>query len=76
MKNTELWKMAALSLGLAALLSGCSTTNSGTTPVGEKTVDAAPSNAAPDAWDSNNAASAAFQRTWPFGMKLAAPTLH
>jgi len=78
MKKTELWKMVALSLGLAALMSGCSTTNSGTAPVGEKTGDAATFNAAPapDVGISNNPASAALQRTWPFGMNLAAPTLH
>ena len=78
MKKTDLWKRAAVSVGLTALLAGCSTTQSGTAPVGEKTEDAPTINAAPapDVGGSYDPVGARLQRTWPYGMNIATPTLH
>jgi len=70
MKKKGLWGMVGLSVGLAALLAGCSTTGMGPAPVGERT--AAPS---PGLGRSYDLMARGWERGWPYGPNVATPSL-
>ena len=76
MKKNGLWKTVVMSMGIAALLAGCSTCptceRGRPAPVGER-IFGVPSS--PGAETSYDLMTRGWERHWPYGPNIAAPML-